>query len=121
VLNDPISQITALKAGEVDMLNSMSPDLYGGCGRIKTLRAGRPADDPHGAMLNLTRPPFDDLRVAKAIGCYGTTPSGDRREGQLGLANHCVDWSRWTSRLCGPECYVPTTRKGPRPPERSGL
>ena len=30
VLNDPISQVTALKAGEVDMLNSVSPELVRG-------------------------------------------------------------------------------------------
>ncbi len=91
ILNDPMTQVSALKAGEVDMLNSVSPEL------VRVLQADRSVTvlggletTPMVAMLQLTRPPFDDLRVRKAIGCYGT----DRREiaekAQLGLAKPLV-------------------------------
>jgi peptide/nickel transport system substrate-binding protein len=91
VLNDPISQITALKAGEVDMLNSMSPDLVRGLRQSKNLTVlGGLQTTPMTAMLQVTRPPFDDLRVRKAIGCYGTNRQEIAEKAQLGLAKPLV-------------------------------
>src|SRR6266545_152552 len=91
VLNDPISQITALKAGEVDMLNSMSPDLVRGLRQNKHLTVLEGLQTtPMAAMLQVTRPPFDDLRVRKAIGCYGTNRQEIAEKAQLGLAKPLV-------------------------------
>src|SRR5262249_19080223 len=87
VLNDPISQVTALKAGEVDMLNSMSPELTRGLRQSKNVTVlGGLQTTPMAAMLQGTRPPFDDLRVRKAIECYGTNRQGIAEKAQLGLA-----------------------------------
>src|SRR5215475_13062710 len=87
VLNDPISQVTALKTGEVDMLNSMSPELTRGLRQSKNITVlGGLQTTPMAAMLQVTRPPFDDLRVRKAIGCYGTNRQEIAEKAQLGLA-----------------------------------
>jgi peptide/nickel transport system substrate-binding protein len=91
ILTDPMTQVSALRAGEVDMLNSVSPEL------VRVLERDRGVSvlsglqtTPMVAMLQQTRPPFDDLRVRKAIGCYGV----DRREiaekALLGLATPLV-------------------------------
>jgi ABC-type transport system substrate-binding protein len=88
VLTDPMTQVSALRAGEVDMLNSVSPELVRVLERDRgvTVLSGLETT-PMVAMLQVTRPPFDDLRVRKAIGCYGV----DRREiaekALLGLAS----------------------------------
>jgi peptide/nickel transport system substrate-binding protein len=87
ILSDPMTQVSALKAGEVDMLNSVSPELVRVLERDRnvTVLSGLQTT-PMVAMVQQTRPPFDDLRVRKAVGCYGT----DRREiaekALLGLA-----------------------------------
>jgi ABC-type transport system substrate-binding protein len=91
VLNDPISQVTALKAGEVDMLNSLSPELVRGLRQAKNITVlGGLQTTPMAAMLQVTRPPFDDLRVRKAIGCYGTNRQEIAEKAQLGLAKPLV-------------------------------
>jgi peptide/nickel transport system substrate-binding protein len=87
ILSDPMTQVSALKAGEVDMLNSVSPELVRVLERDRGVSVlGGLQTTPMVAMLQQTKPPFDDLRVRKAIGCYGT----DRREiaekALLGLA-----------------------------------
>ncbi len=91
VLNDPISQVTALKTGEVDMLNSVSPELVRGLRQAKniTVLVGLQTT-PMAAMLQVTRPPFDDLRVRQAIGCYGTDRQEIAERAQLGLAKPLV-------------------------------
>jgi len=91
VLNDPISQVTALKVGEVDMLNSVSPELVRGLRQNKnlTVLVGLQTT-PMAMMLQVTRPPFDDLRVRKAIGCYGTDRQEIAERAQLGLAKPLV-------------------------------
>jgi peptide/nickel transport system substrate-binding protein len=87
ILSDPMTQVSALKAGEVDMLNSVSPELVRVLERDRNVSVlGGLQTTPMVAMLQVTKPPFDDLRVRKAIGCYGV----DRREiaekALLGLA-----------------------------------
>jgi peptide/nickel transport system substrate-binding protein len=91
-LRDPITQLAAFKAGEIDFIASFSPE------HIETLKAQTPnaqiltgkETTPMLAAMKVTVPKdgkpmatervphaiFGDLRVRKAIGCYGL----DRRE-----------------------------------------
>ena len=91
MLTDPMTQVSALRAGEVDMLNSVSPELVRVLERDRavTVLSGLQTT-PMVAMLQLTRPPFDDLRVRKAIGCYGTDRQEIAEKAQLGLAEPLV-------------------------------
>jgi peptide/nickel transport system substrate-binding protein len=87
IIKDPITQIAAFKAGEIDMILSFSPE------HVSTLQAQVPGarimtgqeTTPMAAMMKVTvpadgkalskerapHPIFGDLRVRKAIGCYG--------------------------------------------------
>jgi peptide/nickel transport system substrate-binding protein len=87
ILTDPMTQVSALRAGEVDMLNSVSPELVRVLERDRSVAVlSGVQTTPMVAMLQVSKPPFDDLRTRKAVGCYGT----DRREiaekALLGLA-----------------------------------
>ncbi|MGH8059910.1 MAG: ABC transporter substrate-binding protein [Candidatus Entotheonellia bacterium] len=88
VIKDPISQMAALKAGEIDFIASFSPE------HVHTLKAENPAavnmtgkeTTPMAAMMKVTvpcdgtpmskercpHPLFGDIRMRKAIACYGT-------------------------------------------------
>lgn len=72
VLADPMTQVSALRAGEVDLINSLSPELVRVVERDRNLTVlTGPETTPMVAILNVSKPPFDDVRVRKAIGCYG--------------------------------------------------
>src|SRR5947207_6008957 len=92
VIKDPVTELAAFKAGEIDFIASFSPE------HVDTLRAHNPRaqimtgkeDTPMLAAMKVTvpkdgkpmskerapHPIFGDLRVRKAIGCYGI----DRQE-----------------------------------------
>ena len=92
VIKDPVTQMAAFKAGEIDFVVDFSPE------HVETLRAQNPRavimtgkeTTPMVAMMKVTvprdakpmskdrapHPIFGDLRVRKAIGCYGI----DRKE-----------------------------------------
>ena len=92
VIKDPVTQMAAFKAGEVDLVASFSPE------HVDTLRAQNPGAQvmtgkettPMLAAMKVTvpadgkpmskerkpHPIFGDLRVRKAVGCYGL----DRKE-----------------------------------------
>ena len=92
VIKDPITQMAALNAGEIDFIADFSAD------HVDTLRAQNPRAQimtgkettPMVAMMKVTvpadgkpmsknrapHPIFNDLKVRKAIGCYGI----DRKE-----------------------------------------
>jgi peptide/nickel transport system substrate-binding protein len=91
ILTDPMTQVSALKAGEVDLLNSVSPELIRVLDRDKniTVLSGIQTT-PMVAMLQVTRPPFDDLRVRKAIGCYGVNRQEIAEKALLGLTKPLV-------------------------------
>jgi peptide/nickel transport system substrate-binding protein len=115
VLNDPMSQVAALKTGEVDMLNSVSPEL------VRVLQADKNITvlsgletTPMVAMLQVTRPPFDDLRVRKAIGCYGTNRQEIVEKAQLGLAKPLVSMA-----AVDVKGYVDLTALCPYDPEKA--
>jgi ABC-type transport system substrate-binding protein len=91
-IKDPITQMAAIKAGEIDFIAAFSPD------HVDTLRAQSPGiqiltgkeTTPMVAMMKITVPAdgkpmskeraphsiFSDIRVRKAVGCYGI----DRQE-----------------------------------------
>src|SRR2546428_1609915 len=92
VIKDPITQMAAFKAGEIDFIADFSVD------HVDTLRAQSPRAQimtgkettPMVAMMKVTvpadgkpmskdrgpHPIFNDIRVRKAVGCYGI----DRKE-----------------------------------------
>src|SRR5437667_9734451 len=92
VIKDPVTQMAAFKAGEIDFITDFSPE------HVETLRAQNPRAQimtgkettPMVAMMKITAPNdakptsrdraphpiFSDIRVRKAIGCYGI----DRKE-----------------------------------------
>jgi peptide/nickel transport system substrate-binding protein len=92
VIKDPVTEMAAFKAGEIDFIASFSPD------HVDTMRAQNPKAQimtgkettPMLAAMKVTvpkdgkpmspdrapHPIFGDLRVRKAIGCYGI----DRQE-----------------------------------------
>jgi peptide/nickel transport system substrate-binding protein len=92
VIKDPVTEMAAFKAGEIDFIASFSPE------HVDTLRAQNPKahimtgkeTTPMVAQMKVTvpkdgkpmsterapHPIFGDLRVRKAIGCYGI----DRQE-----------------------------------------
>src|SRR3989449_7182897 len=92
VIKDPVTEMAAFKAGEIDFIASFSPD------HVETLKAQNPRAQimtgkettPMLAAMKVTvpkdgkpmskdrapHPVFGDLRVRKAIGCYGI----DRKE-----------------------------------------
>jgi peptide/nickel transport system substrate-binding protein len=92
VIKDPVTQMAAFKAGEIDFIADFSAD------HVDTLRAQNPRAQimtgkettPMVAMMKVTvpadgkpmskdrgpHPIFSDIRVRKAVGCYGI----DRKE-----------------------------------------
>src|SRR5215813_1254230 len=92
VIKDPVTEMAAFKAGEIDFIASFSPE------HVDTLRAQSPRAQimtgkettPMVAQMKVTvpkdgkpmskdrapHPIFSDLRVRKAVGCYGI----DRKE-----------------------------------------
>src|SRR5262247_2163656 len=92
VIKDPVTQMAAFKAGEIDFIVDFSPE------HVETLKAQNPRavvmtgkeTTPMVAMMKMTVPKdakpmskdrgphaiFNDIRVRKAIGCYGI----DRKE-----------------------------------------
>ncbi len=89
VIKDPVTQMAAFKAGEIDFIASFSPE------HVSTLKGQNPdaqiltgpESTPMTAMMKVTDPApgekklsqkrvphklFGDVRVRKAVGCYGT-------------------------------------------------
>jgi peptide/nickel transport system substrate-binding protein len=91
VLPDPMTQVSALKAGEVDLLNSVSPELVRVLERDRNITVLSGVETtPMVAQLQVSTPPFDDLRVRKAIGCYGIDRQEIAEKALLGLTRPWV-------------------------------
>src|SRR5436189_3582928 len=105
VIKDPVTQMAAFKAGEVDFIVDFSPE------HVDTLRAQNPRAQimtgkettPMVAQMKVTVPKdakpmsrdraphaiFNDIRVRKAIGCYGI----DRKEiVKIGFKGQATPW-----------------------------
>ncbi len=106
VIKDPVTQMAAFKAGEIDFIASFSPE------HVDTLKAQNPKahvltgkeTTPMLAAMKVTvpadgkplspnrkpHPIFGDLRVRKAIGCYGI----DRKEiVQIAFKGQATPWA----------------------------
>jgi peptide/nickel transport system substrate-binding protein len=105
-IKDPVTQMAAFKAGEIDFIASFSPE------HVETLKAQNPKAQvmtgkettPMLAAMKVTVPKdgkpmskdrmphpfFGDLRVRKAIGCYGI----DRKEiVQIAFRGEATPWA----------------------------
>ncbi|PYN51945.1 MAG: hypothetical protein DMD94_24020 [Candidatus Rokuibacteriota bacterium] len=105
VIKDPVTQMAAFKAGEVDFIVDFSPE------HVDTLRAQNPRAQimtgkettPMVAQMKVTVPKdakpmsrdraphaiFNDIRVRKAIACYGI----DRKEiVKIAFKGHATPW-----------------------------
>src|SRR2546425_9437150 len=105
VIKDPVTEMAAFKAGEIDFIASFSPD------HVETLKAQNPRAQimtgkettPILAAMKVTvpkdgkpmsterapHPVFGDLRARKAIGCYGI----DRKEiVKNAFKGHATPW-----------------------------
>ena len=105
VIKDPITQMAAFKAGEIDMILSFTPE------HVDTLKAQNPEAQimtgketaPMAALMKVTvpadgtpmsekrtpHPIFGDVKVRQAIGCYGL----DRQEiVQIAFKGQATPW-----------------------------
>src|SRR5713101_2030616 len=105
VIKDPITQMAAFKAGEIDFITDFSPE------HVDTLKAQNPRalimtgkeTTPMVALMKVTvprdgkpmskdrapHPVFSDIRVRKAVGCYGI----DRKEiVQIAFKGQATPW-----------------------------
>jgi peptide/nickel transport system substrate-binding protein len=72
IIKDPIAAMTALRTGQVDILQRLNPQHVPVLERakgVKTVTA--PSRMPLVCYMNQRKPPFDDVRVRRAIGGYG--------------------------------------------------
>jgi peptide/nickel transport system substrate-binding protein len=106
IIKDPVTQMAAFKAGEIDFIASFSPE------HVDTLKAQNPRAQvltgkettPMLAAMKVTvpkdgkpmsterapHPIFGDLRVRKAVGCYGI----DRKEiVQIAFKGQATPWA----------------------------
>jgi peptide/nickel transport system substrate-binding protein len=106
IIKDPVTQMAAFKAGEIDFIASFSPE------HVDTLKAQNPKAQvltgkettPMLAAMKVTvpkdgkpmskerapHPIFGDLRVRKAVGCYGI----DRKEiVQIAFKGQATPWA----------------------------
>jgi peptide/nickel transport system substrate-binding protein len=105
-IKDPVTQMAAFKAGEIDFIASFSPE------HVETIKAENPGakvltgkeTTPLVAAMKVTvpkdgkpmskerarHPIFGDLRVRKAVGCFGL----DRKEiVQIAFKGHATPWA----------------------------
>ena len=72
VIKDPIASMTALRTGQVDILQRVNPQHVPIMERAKGVTlVTAPERMPLVCFMNMRTPPFDDVRVRQAIGGYG--------------------------------------------------
>ena len=109
VIKDPVTQMAALKAGEIDFIASFSPE------HVEALRAQNPdariltgpettpmmatmkitnpaPGEPRGSKKRTPHPIFGDIRVRKAVACYPFTPDspGVLGRGWIGVERNAL-------------------------------
>ncbi len=77
VLKDPIASMTALRMGQVDILQRVNPQHVPIMERAQGVQlVTAPERMPLVCFMNMRKPPFDDVRVRKAVGGYGLNGRG---------------------------------------------
>jgi peptide/nickel transport system substrate-binding protein len=72
VIKDPIASMTALRTGQIDILQRVNPQHVPIMERAKGVTlVTAPERMPLVCFMNMRKPPFDDVRVRQAIGGYG--------------------------------------------------
>jgi peptide/nickel transport system substrate-binding protein len=72
VIKDPMASMTALRTGQIDVLQRVNPQhvpIMEKAKGVKLMTA--PERMPLVCFMNMRKPPFDDVRVRQAIGGYG--------------------------------------------------
>jgi peptide/nickel transport system substrate-binding protein len=105
VIKDPVTELAAFKAGEVDFIASFSPEhvdtmraqnpkalIMTGketTPMVGTMRVTIPKDGKPMSKDRAPHPVFNDIRVRKAVGCYGI----DRKEiVKIAFKGHATPW-----------------------------
>ena len=72
IIKDPLSAMAALRTGQVEILQRLSPQHVPVMQRAKGVKVETaPSRVPLVCFMNMRRPPFDDVRARQAIGGYG--------------------------------------------------
>jgi peptide/nickel transport system substrate-binding protein len=72
VIKDPTAAMAALRTGQVDLLQRVNPQHVPIMERAKGITlVTSPDRSPVVCIMNMRHPPFDDLRVRRAVGGYG--------------------------------------------------
>ncbi len=87
VIKDPVTQMAAFKAGEIDFIASFTPEHVGTLKKqnpgaivmsgketppmVAMMKITEPADGKQGAKERKPHSTFGDINVRKAVGCYG--------------------------------------------------
>ena len=72
VIKDPLAAMTALRTGQIDILERVNPQhvpIMEKAKGVKLMTA--PERVPLVCVMNMRKPPFNDVRVRWAIGGYG--------------------------------------------------
>ena len=91
VIKDPIAAMTALRTGQVDILQRVNPQHVPIVERAKGIQVvTAPARMPLVCYMNQRRPPFNDVRARRAIGGFGLNREEVARTVFQGRANPLV-------------------------------
>jgi len=72
VIKDPLAAMTALRTGQIDILERVNPQHVPIMEKAKGVQLMTAPDRmPLVCIMNMRNPPFDDVRVRQAIGGYG--------------------------------------------------
>ncbi len=87
IMRDPLARVTALRTGAIDLINKVPVQHVGLLEKAKGIHVVTgPALGPAAILLNLRRPPFNDLRVRRAVAGYGIDRAKIAKTAYLGRA-----------------------------------
>jgi len=72
VIKDPLAAMTALRTGQIDILERVNPQHVPIMEKAKGVKlVTAPERMPLVCFMNMRKPPFNDMRVRQAVGGYG--------------------------------------------------